>query len=607
MLNMADALRSGPDPKALDNIFLISQQKNAAASIANEIKVDAERKRFAESFCFDALLELWNLRIRRSRPDWFVPGHYKTPNAIDNRSRQLAAGLATLLSRLDPVLSGYILGTVYASLLPTSIRSTWGVYYTPPPLVERLLSDLTNAGADWTTARVVDPSCGGAAFLAPVAVRVWEALSRRGAAPREILDRITANISGVEIDPFAAWMSQTLTEMRLFGLMLAADRRLSTIVRTADALSSLSPDPVPYDLVIGNPPYGKVSLESVSRLGFARSLYGHPNLYGLFTDLALRISTRRALVGFVTPTSFLAGQYFKALRKLLSAEAPPIYLDFVKQREGVFEDALQETVLVVFKKGALPRSGTKVNTLDASRSNGGIKVRAVTRISFADIGEGPWLVPRNEGQQVVLKHAIGMKHRLSDYNLEVVTGQLVWNRHKAQLRREKSSKALPLIWAESIMPNGTFRFRAHRTNHMPFFALKHDQAHLVTKSECLLLQRTTAKEQHRRLICAILPQEFISRNGGGVVVENHINIIRTKDILFPRPELLAVGALLNSEVVDQLFRCISGSVAVSAYELNALPLPSPDQLEEILCILRETPSSGRLVEDCVAQLYGAQR
>jgi adenine-specific DNA-methyltransferase len=45
------------------------------------------------------------------------------------------------------------------------------------------------------------------------------------------------------------------------------------------------------------------------------------------------------------------------------------------------------------------------------------------------------------------------------------------------------------------------------------------------------------------------------------------------------PALLA--ALLNSDIADQAFRCISGSVAVSAYEMEALPLPPPEALADL--------------------------
>jgi adenine-specific DNA-methyltransferase len=39
-----------------------------------------------------------------------------------------------------------------------------------------------------------------------------------------------------------------------------------------------------------------------------------------------------------------------------------------------------------------------------------------------------------------------------------------------------------------------------------------------------------------------------------------------------------ISAFLNSRAADAAFRCISGSVAVSAYELESLPLPSPRAL-----------------------------
>ena len=95
----------------------------------------------------------------------------------------------------------------------------------------------------------------------------------------------------------------------------------------------------------------------------------------------------------------------------------------------------------------------------------------------------------------------------------------------------------------------------------------------------MLLQRTTAKEQCRRLIAAELPAAFIEDHGA-VVVENHLNMIKPLNGA-PRVAPAALAVLLNSGVVDQVFRCINGSVPVSAYELEALPLPPPEEVKEI--------------------------
>ena len=118
-----------------------------------------------------------------------------------------------------------------------------------------------------------------------------------------------------------------------------------------------------------------------------------------------------------------------------------------------------------------------------------------------------------------------------------------------------------------------------------------------------LLQRTTAKEQRRRLIAAELPASFIEAHGA-VVVENHLNMIKARNGA-PKVKPAVLAALLNSDLVDQVFRCINGSVAVSAYELEALPLPSPEDLEELGRLVRRRASRARL-EQAIEHLYGSE-
>ena len=67
-----------------------------------------------------------------------------------------------------------------------------------------------------------------------------------------------------------------------------------------------------YDLVVGNPPYGRVRLPAPLRERFAKGLFGHANLHGVFTDQAVRLAQVGGIVAYVTPTSFLVGEYLKA-------------------------------------------------------------------------------------------------------------------------------------------------------------------------------------------------------------------------------------------------------------------------------------------------------
>jgi adenine-specific DNA-methyltransferase len=59
---------------------------------------------------------------------------------------------------------------------------------------------------------------------------------------------------------------------------------------------------------------------------------------------------------------------------------------------------------------------------------------------------------------------------------------------------------------------------------------------------------------------------------------------------------------LNSGVADEVFRCMSGSVAVSAFELEALPLPPPNALSDIEALVGHG-APGFEIEAAIAALY----
>jgi adenine-specific DNA-methyltransferase len=121
-----------------------------------------------------------------------------------------------------------------------------------------MLSLCSAAGVDWAAARVLDPGCGGGAFLTPVALEMRSALD--GKDPLSIVEHIAAHVHGFELDPFGAWMSQVVLESALLDLCHQAGMRLPPVVTVCDALAR-QPDEKPFDLVIGNPPYGRLTLE----------------------------------------------------------------------------------------------------------------------------------------------------------------------------------------------------------------------------------------------------------------------------------------------------------------------------------------------------------
>ncbi|MGY2289962.1 HsdM family class I SAM-dependent methyltransferase [Pseudomonas sp. SDO528_S397] len=369
----------------------------------------------------------------------------------------LADQIGKMAARFDAETAAYQIGLTYTGMLPTEHRGEFGVFYTPPVLTARLIDQATAANVNWAKCRVLDPACGGGAFLAPIAQKIMTELVH--CSPKLLLQSIGNRLHGFEIDPFGAWLSQVTLDAVLLPISSVSGLKLPIMVTVCDSLRQ-SPTKDPFDLVIGNPPYGKAKLDAKTRELYNRSLYGHANLYGLFTDFAIRQTKPGGLIAYVTPTSFLAGGYFKNLRSLINKEAPPISIDFVAARKGVFDDVLQEMALTTYRKAgkAVPITVSEIT----SPCDGVIEVKGAGSISLPPDATLPWLLPRNPTQTSLVTTLSDMPHRLVDWGYTVSTGPLVWNRHKSQLAYKPGAQRLPLIWAEAITGDGQFIFRAEK-------------------------------------------------------------------------------------------------------------------------------------------------
>ena len=508
----------------------------------------------------------------------------------------LADSLGKEASFLDIETAAYEIGLIYTGMLPTDHRSAHGIYYTPPALTAHLIGLAHRAGVDWAGARVLDPACGGGAFLTPIALTIRKALAH--CDPRIVVENLGSRIHGYELDPFGAWLSQVTLDAAMLPVTRAAGTPLPVVVSVGDTLRRVPPRDK-FDLVIGNPPYGRVKLDASDRKKFARSLYGHSNLYGLFTDMALRHTKVGGVIAFVTPTSFLAGEYYKKLRGLLGDEAPPKSFDFVSVRKNVFDEVLQETLLATYVRGSKVGKVTVAELQPVSTN--AIVLKAVGTFSLPQQTSEPWLLPREAAQASLVTRLARMKGRLADWGYAVSTGPLVWNRHKDQLANRPGKDRHPLIWAESITSDGRFEFRADRRGHAPYFQLRAADRSLITDRACVLLQRTTAKEQRRRLIAAAIPEDFM-RQHTVVVVENHLNMVLPIGD-GPKVDARVLAAFLNSTAADRAFRCVSGSVAVSAYELEAMPIPYVGDLS-VLTELIQQGATRQAIDLACLELYG---
>ena len=506
-----------------------------------------------------------------------------------------ARALGGELAALPVVEASALLGRLYTQALPGPHRTANGIFYTPPILVDRLLSKAEMAGHDWATERVLDPACGAGAFLVQMAQRTATAMS--GADPAILLAGIGSRLRGWELDPFAAWLAQLATEAVLLPHVIASGRRLRQVVEVADALAVFPASRETWGLVVGNPPFGKVKDTPFLRGRFGRSLYGHPNLYGMFLDTAVHLAKPDGgMIAFLTPPSFLAGQYFRKLRRLLREHASPVSIDLVESRVDVFDDVLQEVALSVFKRGgqAQPAQCAAVHVVPTGIRPPGIRVEPTGPLILPADPYEPWTLARSAKDSVLVAQLRTMPTRLADWGYQVSTGPLVWNRHKLQLHDTPGPGRVPVVWAEAVTPDGRFALKAARRYHRAWFTPRGADDPNIVDRRCVLVQRTTAKEQHRRLIAAEMPASLLARFKA-VTVENHLNMVRTIGRR-PKVPLHMLAAFLATDTADRVLRCINASVAVSASELEAMPLPTA---KSVVAAMRK---SG--FDQAIRQLYG---
>ena len=478
------------------------------------------------------------------------------------------------------------IGQAYVSALTPATRARHGRHYTPSHLADQLWqmtrTALGHSREPQALAGLVrDPACGAGALLLP-ALRE-HIHGSFGVNPRILLAGLPSVIEGVDTDPAAVWVANVVMAAELLPLLARvpeANRRpLPALAKVGDGLAT--PETQALAIVM-NPPYGRVRLSEADRARFSDVLYGHANLYGLFMAVAETQLGKEGVLSALVPTSFTAGKYFAPLRDRLSSNVRLQSVAFVEGRSGVFSSVLQETCLAVFG-----RRRTKRTVVSSMGDN-------LTDIATIDtpIGPKPWLVPRHSGLAAVAVAARKMPLNLRDAGWSASTGPLVWNRRKADLAPEGGTS---IVWASDIV-NGVVKPTDARRNFRTIRLLSEaDRRTMLLDRPAILIQRTTAPEQQRRLVAASLNAEDLQAWGGEVVVENHVNVLRPVGDPLVSQRLLS--ALLATKTLDAVARCISGSVALSAFELESLPLPAPHVLAEWESL------TGHDLERAVAEVY----
>lgn len=459
------------------------------------------------------------------------------------------------------------LGLLYVESLAGAERAKEGKHYTPAILAERLWEMTRSAlghprGKDKRLPGLVrDPACGAGALLLPPLREHLRAAYKDN--PAITMRSLGSLIQGIDMDPWSAWLTNVILGAEtLATLARIPETRRSPVPLLAESGDGLKPGREKATATIMNPPYGRLRLADDVRADFAHVLYGHANIYGMFMASGADSTAQDGVLSCLVPTSFTAGRYFHKLRGHLAEIMPMCAMNFVEGRNGVFNGVLQETCLVTFKR-------RPVRKVKITRSNGHIET--VAEIP-APKGEGLWLLPRESRDAAIAAAAARMPLTLKNAGWHASTGPLVWNRRKADLYSRPGKNRAMILWAADIDGGAVHRDAARDKSRYLALTVKSDSSVMLLDEPAILVQRTTSPEQCRRIVAADLSKEILDSFGGRVVIENHVNVLRPTAAA-PLIQHDTLARVLQTNTMDRLMRCISGSVAVSSYEIDSLPLP----------------------------------
>ncbi|ELZ98750.1 type i restriction-modification system methyltransferase subunit [Haloferax mucosum ATCC BAA-1512] len=379
---------------------IVGHTRLSSRGMADELERDEDRP------YLEALMDTYD-RIDDHYPDlyelgifdwWWVAKDKRGQFSKTERRKQrdleddLNYSLSKVLKRLNRFNFGYvnrdILGHVYEDYLPKKERKELGEYYTPLEVVQFMLDSVDyrpNEGIG--RKKVLDPACGSGTFLTEVTERLIQHFLRKfnknsihalnADEARTILERVEENVYGIDINPFAAHITQinllfrtidlydkvtekdpyytmdgfevhvadtltpTLREQKSGGSdaetmqsgleqFAGYNGRAKSFIEDRNAVDRIKDD-VEFDVVVANPPYVRIQnlsgMKDIYSSHYASAIKNF-DIYVPFIERGVDWLTDDGKLAYICPDRLVMADYAKAIRDQLVEEPITSLIDF---------------------------------------------------------------------------------------------------------------------------------------------------------------------------------------------------------------------------------------------------------------------------------------
>ena len=161
-------------------------------------------------------------------------------------------------------------------------------------------------------------------------------------------------------------------------------------------------------------------------------------------------------------------------------------------------------------------------------------------------------------------------------NLIFGNGLYVWNQHKNDLTNDFCENSAPIVYCSSIDKNEfVYKELPDKNTEKKLYSFTSKEVEkFLLQGKRLLIQRTSTLSNTQRIKACIIEDLFLEKYPK-YFLENHVYFLYNKldkNANINLDDLYFYEAILNSKVLNYIFRYKNGNTQVSATELNLLPI-----------------------------------
>ena len=460
----------------------------------------------------------------------------------------------------------------YIDSMPKKERKKYGQFFTSKETA-RFMADLYNISDNKPKVSILDAGAGSGILSCALIERLEQMASVQ--TIELTCYENDANILGLLEENLHTCQVNSKKDVKI---EIVTDNYITSQYLDFNQMLGGNPEPKKYDLVIGNPPYMKIPKDAPEATAMPEVCYGAPNLYFIFAAMGLFNLDNDGEMVYIIPRSWTSGAYFKRFRQYFLTEGKLEHIHLFVSRNKVFdkEDVLQETIIIKVKKTC--QAPEKV-TITSSQSNNDFDNLKSLTVPYSLVVSGNdyyvYLVT-DEREVAVLECLRRFDKTLPDIGLKMKTGLTVDFRNRDILRDDAEEGAIPLFYSQHIK-QGEVQFPIQKEHEY----VVTDQSGLMQDNRnYLFVKRFTAKEERRRLQCGVyLSKKYPQYRK--ISTQNKINFI--DGLITEMSECLVYGlyVIFNSTLYDEYYRILNGSTQVNSTEINAMPVPDLDSIQEM--------------------------